>query len=69
MSVYNEEKYLRESVESILNQDYCNFELIISDNASSDKTEQLCLEFAQKDKWFRKSCGQLNLGVAKSRQS
>ncbi len=63
MPVYNEEKYLRESVESILNQDYCNFELIISDNASSDKTEQFCLEFAQKDHRIKYIRNKKNLGT------
>lgn len=56
MPVYNEEKYIKASVTSILRQKYDNFELIISDNASSDKTELICLELAQKDiriKYFR----------------
>jgi len=39
MSVYNGEKYIRQALNSLLNQTYKNFELIISDNASTDETK------------------------------
>ena len=39
LPVYNGEKYLEEAINSILNQDYKNLELIISDNASTDNTK------------------------------
>jgi len=38
MSVYNGEKYLRESVESILNQTFEDFEFIIIDDGSTDRS-------------------------------
>jgi len=63
MPVFNEEKYLKETVESILNQDYDKFELIISDNASTDKTEDICLELAQKDGRIKYIRNRANVGA------
>lgn len=54
--VFNEEKYLERTIKSVLSQTYGNFELVISDNASTDKTQAICHEFAEKDsrvKYFR----------------
>ena len=42
LPVYNGEKYLGQSVESLLGQNYEDFELIISDNASTDATPDIC---------------------------
>src|SRR3981081_3969524 len=42
MPVYNGEGFVRQALESILIQDYLNFELIISDNASTDATSKIC---------------------------
>ena len=53
MTVYNGEKYLREALDSLLSQDYGNFELIILDNQSTDQTREICLEFAKKDPRIR----------------
>ena len=47
--VYNGEKFIRKSIESVLQQTYGNFELIISDNASTDSTSDVCTEFLTKD--------------------
>lgn len=66
MPVYNEEKYLKESVESILNQDYKNFELIISDNSSTDGTEQICLELAQNDYRIKYIRNTANIGAVEN---
>ena len=49
MPVYNEDKYIASSIDSILNQDYSNIELIICDNASSDKTEEICRQYQKND--------------------
>lgn len=49
MPVYNCERYLKEAIESILNQSFRDFELIISDNASTDKTEDICKQYANID--------------------
>ncbi len=48
--VYNEEKNVAEAIENLLAQTYTNFVLLISDNASTDKTGEICQEYAQKDK-------------------
>ncbi len=50
MPVYNGAPYLREALDSLLAQDYGNFELIIADNASTDATAQICQEFVLKDR-------------------
>jgi glycosyltransferase involved in cell wall biosynthesis len=53
LPVYNGERTLREAIDSLLAQDYANFELIISDNASIDHTPEICLQYASKDKRIR----------------
>ena len=63
MPIYNEEKYLKKAVASIRNQSYDNFELIISDNASSDRTELICLELARKDKRIKYIRNDINIGA------
>jgi len=47
--VYNGEKFIRKCIESVLQQTYKNFELIISDNASTDSTSKICEEYLRKD--------------------
>ena len=53
MPVYNEEQFIEQAIVSILNQDYKNFELIISDNASTDQTKEICLNYSKKDTRIR----------------
>jgi glycosyltransferase involved in cell wall biosynthesis len=64
MPVYNGEKYIRQSLDSLLAQDYGHFELIISDNASSDRTQEICLEYADRDKRIRYYRNERNVGMA-----
>ena len=49
MPVYNGEKYIRDALESLLAQDFNDFELIVSDNASIDNTERICREYQARD--------------------
>jgi glycosyltransferase involved in cell wall biosynthesis len=49
MPVYNGEMFVRQAVESLLMQTLGDFELIISDNASTDSTQEICAEFAARD--------------------
>ena len=49
MPVYNAQRFLREVLDSILSQTYADFELIISDNGSTDATENICREYAARD--------------------
>ena len=64
LAVYNGERYIRQALDSLLAQDYDNFELIISDNASTDGTREICLEYAARDKriWYYRN--QTNMGAA-----
>ena len=50
MPIYNAEKYLKEAIDSLLSQSFKDFELIISDNASTDSTHDICMEYAKKEK-------------------
>lgn len=64
LPVYNGQNYLRKSIESVLCQTFQDFELIISDNASTDTTKNICMEYLQYDsrvKYFR---NQENIGYA-----
>ena len=66
LPVYNGENYLVNSLDSILAQTFEDFELIISDNGSTDRTEKICREYAKKDlriKYFRFST---NRGATKN---
>ena len=49
LPVYNGERYLAGALEAILGQTFKDFELIISDNASTDGTEAICRSFAERD--------------------
>ena len=49
LPVYNGEKYVREAITSILEQTFEDFELIISDNASTDGTGEICRDAATRD--------------------
>ena len=49
LPVYNGERYLATAIESVLNQTFQDFELIISSNASTDFTDEICRSYAAKD--------------------
>lgn len=49
MPVYNQEKYLKESIDSILNQTFTDFEFIIVDDQSTDSSWKIIQEYADKD--------------------
>ena len=66
MAPYNGEKYLREQIESILNQTYSNIRLIISDDCSKDKTREIIKEYEQKDNRITAYFQENNLGYAKN---
>jgi len=64
LPVFNGEKYLAGALSCLLNQDYEDFELIISDNASTDATESICREYAAKDLRIRYSRNETNIGAS-----
>lgn len=63
LPVYNGERYLRQSLDSLLAQTFTDFELIISDNASTDSTEQICREYARRDPRIRYVRQASNIGA------
>ncbi|CAN5858582.1 hypothetical protein BH18ACI4_BH18ACI4_02310 [soil metagenome] len=63
MPVYNGEKYIRRALNSLLAQDYEKFELIISDNASTDDSWKICREYAAKDSRIKLQAQHQNQGV------
>ncbi|RLA87462.1 MAG: hypothetical protein DRG40_00235 [Deltaproteobacteria bacterium] len=64
MSVYNGERYLREAIESILNQTFTDFEFIIIDDGSTDSTPKILTSYASKDNRIRLIRIEKNLGIA-----
>lgn len=66
MPVYNAERYLAQAIESILSQTLENFELILINDASTDKTLQLIYRFRRKDKRIRLINNRKNLRMAES---
>lgn len=66
--VYNVEKYLGRCIESILGQTYCDFELILVDDGSTDASGEICDEFALLDKRI-KVIHQKNQGQAVARNN
>jgi glycosyltransferase involved in cell wall biosynthesis len=62
--VFNGEAYLRQALDSLLAQTFSDFELIISDNASTDGTEGICREYAARDSRVRYSRNESNIGMS-----
>jgi glycosyltransferase involved in cell wall biosynthesis len=63
LPVYNGERYLARTLDSILAQDFADFELIVSDNASTDRTAEICRDYAQRDSRVRYFRNERNLGA------
>jgi glycosyltransferase involved in cell wall biosynthesis len=66
MSVYNGQRYLREAVESILNQTFTDFEFIIVDDGSTDNTWQILQGYAASEPQIVLVRNETNVGLAKS---
>jgi glycosyltransferase involved in cell wall biosynthesis len=64
LPVYNGEKYLAESLEALLGQSYTDYELIISDNASTDSTPGICSQYVRHDQRIRYIRQKRNIGSA-----
>lgn len=64
--VYNGERFLAEALEAALAQTFQDFELIISDNASTDRTEAICREYAARDARIRYHRNATNLGATRN---
>lgn len=64
LPVYNGERYLARALDALLAQTYEDFEIIISDNASTDGTERICRDYAQRDSRIRYVRQPVNVGAA-----
>jgi glycosyltransferase involved in cell wall biosynthesis len=62
LPVYNSERYVAQSIESLLGQTYRDFILIISDNASTDSTAEICQRYAKSDPRVRYYRNAVNIG-------
>lgn len=66
MSVCNGERYLKEAIDSILNQSFLDFEFVIVDDGSNDRTPGILREYLAKDKRIRIITNVDNIGLTKS---
>lgn len=66
LPVYNGERYLSRAIDSILAQDFSDLELIISDNASEDATQEICQEYLGRDPRIRYYRNEQNVGASKN---
>ena len=66
LATYNGEKYLKEQIDSILNQTYQNIHLIISDDCSKDETQKILKEYKEKDDRITVYIQEQNLGYIKN---
>lgn len=66
--VYNDEKYLRSCMDSILHQTYSNLEVILVDDSSKDASPAMCEEYARSDGRVRALHNEKNLGLSGSRE-
>jgi glycosyltransferase involved in cell wall biosynthesis len=63
MPVYNAARFLAQALDSILGQTFSDFELIISDNASTDTTDEICRRYAARDSRIRYLRNEKNMGA------
>lgn len=63
LATYNGEKYLKEQLDSILNQTYSNFRLLISDDMSTDSTKMILTEYEKEDNRVKVFLQKENLGI------
>ena len=66
MSVYNGETYLKEAIESVRNQTFKNWELIVINDCSTDSTSEILAEFASRDERIKVHTNEVNLKLPTS---
>lgn len=66
MPVYNGDAYLEQAIQSLLRQTFEDFELVISDNASTDRTGTICLDYASTDRRIRYTRNDANIGFCRN---
>jgi glycosyltransferase involved in cell wall biosynthesis len=67
MPAYNAELYIAESIESVLNQNYQNFELLVCDDGSTDRTLEIIQSYEKKDSRIKVFSVEKNIGLASVR--
>ena len=67
MPAYNSRLYIQEAIESVLLQSYPHWELLITDDCSSDNTQDICRQYAEKDNRIKYFFLEKNSGVAMAR--
>lgn len=63
---YNGQKYIKEQIECLIEQTYSNIEIVVCDDASSDRTVEIITSFALKDSRIRLFCESENVGYNKN---
>jgi len=64
MPIYNESRHVGETIESVLSQEFGDFQLIISDNASNDDTLTICRKYANQDSRIKIIQNESNIGAS-----
>jgi glycosyltransferase involved in cell wall biosynthesis len=64
LPVYNGERFLGAALESIVSQSWADLEVVVSDNASTDRTPEICSAFASRDPRVHYRRNPHNLGAA-----
>lgn len=67
MPVYNTEKYVWEAIESILNQNFKDFEFIIVDDCSTDNSYEICKKYSEKDNRIKLHRNKKNMWISFTR--
>lgn len=67
MPAYNAEKYIAEAIQSVISQTYTNWQLLVIDDCSTDRTAEIAEEFEKTDQRIRALRNPKNMGVAKTR--
>ena len=66
LPVYNGERYLEQAIDTILAQTFQSWELIVSDNASNDRTEEICRGYMAREPRIRYHRQERNIGIARN---
>ena len=66
MPVFNDKPFLKKSIESIINQSYSHFEMILSDDCSTDGSAQICEEYVSKDPRIKYIRQEHNIGISRN---
>ncbi len=67
ITTFNREKFIREAINSALAQTFTDYEILVIDDASEDKTGEIVKGYIEKDARIKYSRNEQNLGIARSR--